>query len=296
MIERNLTERGPAGPPSMRMADILDRAAVQRYNPLGIINLGETQNGFLIAVEDQNHYIPNLEVDVQYGNMAPTLGPLGVSTCYSDPGLCSEEAFFEAKNDPTVVQKALDAAVAMLEGCGYIVQLPSGEWVKVDRKYGSALIQDDTEEEEEEDDRWVDEYAQMYNPVGVEFTGEPGEGFSVMLMDSDDCEGCLWMDAWIEHNDVEMDWNNHQFNLRDPAQVDWMKIQENPIICDKAMDATMQFLVDKGCFIPLQNGDWTYGNYGARLDRYMRTNKRRTKKARASSDKFGFSQINIKLP
>jgi len=101
---------------------------------------------------------------------------------------------------------------------------------------------------------------QRYNPAGVKMDGEPGDGFSVLVVDQSGGLPNLWVDVWLKAGDVEIDWNQYIFNDRDRDDRYLLEVESNPIVADRAMGAAYQYLQDLGYIVQLPNGEWRYGN------------------------------------
>lgn len=101
---------------------------------------------------------------------------------------------------------------------------------------------------------------QRYNPAGVQIDGEPGDGFSVLVVDRSGGLPNLWVDCYLRAGDVEEEWNQYIFNDRDSGDRYILEVQSNPIVADRAYSAALQYLQDLGYIVQLPTGEWRYGN------------------------------------
>ena len=113
------------------------------------------------------------------------------------------------------------------------------------------------------------ENALKYDPVGVKYDGEPGEGFSVCVIDRAGAINDFWVDVWIDKRDIAEDWNDIVRNMKYDFEKMYILQQEDPVIAEKAMDAAFRYIFDLGLIVQLPNGDWRYANpdeYAVRRD------------------------------
>lgn len=109
--------------------------------------------------------------------------------------------------------------------------------------------------------------AEEYDPVAVKYDGEPGEGFSIMVIDRSGGVSDFWIDLWLEDGDVEQDWNDI---VRDRYYQAWYILEQGEeLIAEKAFDAAFGYAMNLGLIVQLPNGDWRYANpdeYAVRRD------------------------------
>ncbi len=109
--------------------------------------------------------------------------------------------------------------------------------------------------------------AEEYDPVGVEYDGEPGDGFSIKVIDRSGGVNDFWIDLWLSHGDIEMDWNDVVYYRH--YQGWYILEQGEELIAEKAFDAACEYAEGLGLIVKLPNGDWRYANpdeYAVRRD------------------------------
>lgn len=111
--------------------------------------------------------------------------------------------------------------------------------------------------------------AERYDPHGVEYNGEPGKGFSILVIDEAGGVNSFWIDLWVSGNNVDFDWNDVVINVSYSCG-QWYELQQGDrVIAEKAFDAAFEYAEQLGLIVQLPNGDWRYANpdeYAVRRD------------------------------
>ncbi len=111
--------------------------------------------------------------------------------------------------------------------------------------------------------------AENYDPRGVDYDGEPGDGFSIKVIDQSGGVSDFWIDLWLQMNDICMDWNDIVINTHF-SDGQWYLLQQgDETIAEMAFDAACEYAEKLGLIVQLPNGDWRYANpdeYAVRRD------------------------------
>ena len=99
-----------------------------------------------------------------------------------------------------------------------------------------------------------------YDPAGVKYEGDPGSGFSVLVVDRAGGLPDFWVDCWIEGGDPMTDWNQLLFFTKDYDDRLRQGLQKNPSVSEKAMDAALNHLMELGLIAQIDSGRWRYAN------------------------------------
>lgn len=124
-------------------------------------------------------------------------------------------------------------------------------------------------EERAEAEEEMKTLAENYNPCAVDYDGEPGDGFSIKVIDQSGGVNDFWIDLWLDRQDVCMWWNDIVINTRF-SDGQWRVLQQrDETIWDKAFETTFEYAKKLGLIVQLPNGDWRYANpdeYAVRRD------------------------------
>jgi len=83
------------------------------------------------------------------------------------------------------------------------------------------------------------------------------DGFSVLVKDKkSDFEA--WLDAWIEKNDILVEWNQYIFCVDDENDMFAQEMQNDEYINDISTSTVINYLEHNNKIIQDKNGNWSY--------------------------------------
>ena len=83
------------------------------------------------------------------------------------------------------------------------------------------------------------------------------DGFSVLIIDTKSGFEA-WLDAWVENNDILVEWNQHIFCTDDENDMFAQEMQNDEYINDISTSTVINYLEHNNKIIQDKNGNWSY--------------------------------------